>query len=188
MTSYIKRQEKRKFTIGAVLAASLPIMIGLILLIIPIIAEQEIACRRYGSTNVSMSCEFYRYIGAEFYWFIMLPIILSFIFVAPYVAAKSASQLKENTSLEWRNIFATSISNSTKANFWVAIAYNIILLLIFIVTAIGMSGASEILNIIVTTFFFVTFIQFGLWLCITLPLALICATIFGLTVQPKKNS
>ena len=187
MTSYIKRQEKRKFTIGAVLAALLPIMIGLILLIIPIIAEQEIACRRYGSTNVSMSCEFYRYIGAEFYWFIMLPIILSFIFVAPYVAAKSVSQLKKYTPLKWQDIFATSISNSTKANFWVAIAYNIILLLIFIVTEIGMSGASEVLNIIVTTFFFVTFIQFGLWLWITLPLALICATIFGLIVQPKKE-
>ena len=187
MKSYLQKHGKRKFIIGGAIAALLPVIIGISLLIIPILAQQDVACRRYGSTNVSMSCEFYRYIGEEFYWFMMLPIIVSFIFVAPFVAAKCVIHLRECTPFDWMDIFTTSIAKSTKANFWVAMAYNITLLVIFVVTAIGMSGASNVLITLITLFIFSIFIQFLLWLCITLPLAIICAGIFGIVVRPKSS-
>jgi len=190
MKNIFKKPQNKKHILGGICAAALPFLIGIILFAIPIIAEGDPSCtfRAFRAKNTSAICGIYQNIGEEFYWFIMLPIILSFIFVAPIVALMSISDLRTRAPITWRDIFITSMAKSTKANFWVALAYNIILTLILLVTSIGTADLGSVLGILVIIPFYAAVVQFGLWICITLPLALICATIFGTVVRPKKTS
>lgn len=184
MIKEMKLKTNIRFLIGGICATSIPFIIGLALLAIPILAEQNPSCH-YGARNTSMACDIYQDFGREFYWFIMLPIILSFIFVTPIIAAISISSLQQRTPLTWSNIFQTSIAKSTRANGWVALAYNVVLCLIVIGTSIGASGTATSLVIMVT---YITLIQFGLWIFITLPLALICAGVFGIIAKPRDST
>lgn len=187
MIEDIKQKSNIRFLIGGVCATAIPFIIGLILLAIPILAEQNPSCH-YGAKNISIACDIYQNFGSEFYWFIMLPIILSFIFVTPIIAAISISSLQERVSLTWSDIFLTSIAKSTKANLWVALAYNTVLCLIVIGTSIGTGGIATTLGTLVMMVVFIAFIQFGLWLFITLPLALICAGVFGVIAKPRGST
>ena len=190
MINYINKPTGFRFLVAGMCAAALPVIIGLILLSVPIIAESEPSCTYRGmrAKNVFITCQFYQELGYSFYWVIMLPIILSFIFIAPLIAAMSISELRKNEAIIWGDIFLVSITKSTKANFWVVIIYNSIVFLMLIAAAFSTSGAGNILAVIVAALFYLALIQFGLWLVITLPLAIICAAIFGLIIRPNKTN
>jgi len=183
----INSETNLRFLIGGIFAAALPVMIGIVLFAIPIIAENDSSCtyRAFrANDDVTSLCQFYHWMDKSFYWPIMMPIILSFIFIAPIVAIRSISELRKNDLITWHNIFIVSFSNSTKVNFWVAILFNSVVFLMLIAAAIGMSGGGNIFGSMIMALFYLALIQFVLWLCITVLLSLICAAIFGLTVKP----
>ncbi len=190
MKIHINKQTDLRFLIGGICAAALPVIIGLILLSIPIIAETDPSCtyRALKAKNASVTCQFYQELGGGFYWVIILPIILSFIFVAPFVAAMSISELRNEEALSWADILLVSVTKSTKANFWVAVIYNSVVFLIVFVAAMSMPSSGNMLGSMVLALFYLVVIQFILWICITLPLAIICAAIFGIIVRPNKFS
>lgn len=153
--------DKIRFRIGRICAAMLPVIIGVVLLI-----------RTYKMSSVD-------------YWLIYLPVIISFIIVAPIVASICVYHLKKNAPISRDDILTTSFKKSSKANFWVAMICNFL----FVIILLGAGGYPiTFLKEIVLFVIISSIVQAFLWLIITIPLAFICAIIFELIARPKKNA
>ena len=178
---------KKQITIywlGGICATLIPVIIGITLLVIPTIIDDKLSCRRTLNNRTYLE-DFYCFFGEEYYYFLLSPIFLSFIFVAPLVAFICVSKLLDEVEIEWGDIFRVSMSKSTLANLWVAAIYNIGLILIVLYTAVTSPVGLRAFYVFFIILVITIIIQFILWLLLTLPLSLICGGFFGLFVRPK---
>lgn len=151
--------DKDKFLRGGIYAVLIPVIIGVALSVITV-------------TNRSTGFDFY-----------LWPIICCFIFIAPVVAISSVKELKKRAPFSKEEIFQVGQVKSSAANFYVAIIYNIG----FVIYLIGLDGIarSDTMMILFFVFVFGGIIQFILWLVLTVPLTMLCTTIFEKAVSPK---
>lgn len=155
--------DQKKFRIGGICACLPPMFIGVWLSIYPLL----------GSFNTD-----------EFYWFAALPMAFCFIFVAPLVAVICISHLKERSPITREDILTICFTKTSLANLWAALIFNSLILIISLILGQSNEGDWEYFA---TTVSVVSLIQLCLYLFITLPLSFLCAIIFELVVQPKKN-
>jgi len=182
-----KGNHKFRYWLGGFVASLLPVVIGLRLALIPEAAGGAQSCHNH-VTDVTFSCAFYRHFG-DFYHLFIAPIYMSLIFIAPIIAFTCVRKLLEENDLLWADIFHVSLMQSTKANIWTAVIYNIGILLIFLFSILDVNSITQLTSTIIFIFFtfvIIIIIQFILWLFITIPLSLICASIFGLIIRPSR--
>ena len=151
--------DENKFRRGGIYATLLPITIGVSLGIMSVI-------------NWSTDSSFF-----------ILPIIFSFTFIAPIVALLSVRELRRRAPFTREEIFHIGFIKSSSANFYVAVIYNIVIVGMLLVISDG--NRVDIMMILGGVFVFGGFIQFILWLVITVPITMFCTMIFEKTVIPK---
>jgi len=156
--------DRKKFLIGGVCAALLPVITGIGLVAYPVLIKL---------------------LWIEDYLFMAVPIAGSLIFVAPIIAWICVSNIKNNAPINRADIISVSFNKSTVANFWAAVIFNIIVCITALIVgrdgSISFGITAALLGIIIT-------LQLITWALITTPLSFLCAIIFERIVRPKKNT
>jgi len=122
-------------------------------------------------------------------YFMTLPIVLCFLFGTPLAAFMACVRLGDIGNLGhrrlWQRAVRFGVQSATSVHVWSALLYTIMALMFFF----PKGGTLEGLIIQVIGVFFISAILNGLlWLVITLPVSLFCATLFWLAAKSSKQN
>ena len=159
MEETLIQYNKEKFRKGGIYAALIPIALGL---------------------TVFIAILAYAQLDKIFY---EIPIMFSFVFIAPIVATLSVSELKRRAPFTREEVLQVGIRKASLANLYVAIIYNFALAVILIKEA--SNNGIGIIALFSLVFIIGGIIQFVLWLFITVPLTMLCTMIFEKVVISK---
>ena len=165
--------QETKMMRGAIWACILPMALGLFGLTFTLHIEPSFQTGRSFSDSLH---------------FLTLPVVLCFILGTPLAAFSACLRLRQTISFEewtsWQAAVGCALHSATRVHLWAAVIYTIIALLFFFPDGGTIEG-----GIIRMIFILIMspLINLGLWGFLTLPLSLLCATIFHRVTKFPSN-